>query len=251
MKSLCTFETKCWENDYELMLKTQHLERMINNCNYTFAKKQLIINNVKDEPKVYNMARALVNCGTIQDVFLASEYAEEALSEYDVQDKFERGYNYSIAELVGILKCSTKYLLHFSSDSYIPKKYSSSNWIQEAINLMEENSNIVVANPTWNMNYQEAKKESINILGNFYLGYGFSDQCYLINTDHFKKAIYNYKHPDSERYPQYGGELFEKKVDSFMRVTSKFRLTAIDTSYISKNVTKSQILLEKIGLKKI
>lgn len=35
----CTFETKCWENDYKLMLNTNHIEKVIRNCNYKFQEK--------------------------------------------------------------------------------------------------------------------------------------------------------------------------------------------------------------------
>lgn len=35
----CTFETKCWENDYKLMLNTNHIEKVIRNCNYNFKKR--------------------------------------------------------------------------------------------------------------------------------------------------------------------------------------------------------------------
>jgi hypothetical protein len=258
----CTFETKCWENDYKLMLTTNHVEKMIKNCNYNFESKQIIINNVKNEFTVCKLAQNLQNKGIIDRYFLSSEFAEEALKCFNVADKFEGGYNYSIAELVGIMKCETKYLLHFSSDSYISKEFSNSSWIIEAIDIMENNEDVVVANPTWNdvhyktlipfshrYNWKEAESESFERLGNFYLGQGFSDQCYLINTDVFKKNIYNFKHQDSERYPKYGGELFEKKCDAYMRVNSKFRITSTSTGYVSKNINKIDYILEKFNLK--
>ena len=82
------------------------------------------------------------------------------------------------------------------------------------------------------------------------MGQGFSDQCYLINTDVFKNKIYNFTHPDSERYPKYGGELFEKKCDAFMRTNNKYRITSTTTGYVSNNIKKSQYLVEKLGLKR-
>ena len=217
----CTFETKCWENDYRVLLNNDHIKKMIENCNYNFKTKQLIINNVKDESHVCELAKVLKTGGVIDEYFLASEYAEEALKKFDVKDKFAGGYKYSVSEIVGILKCETKYLLHFSSDSYIQKKFKHSNWINEAMDIMENNENIVVANPAWctpkfyekvKINWEFVRSESFDEIGNFYLGYGFSDQCYLINTDVFKQKIYNFKHPASDRYPVYGGELFEKNV---------------------------------------
>lgn len=260
----CTFETKCWENDYKLMLKTDHIKKMIRNCNYDFKSRQVIINNVKDESVVCNLAQNLRNKGIIDKYYVSSQYADEALKKFDIIDKFRGGYNYSISEVVGILKCETKYLLHFSSDSYIAKEFANSNWIAEAIDIMEDNESIIVANPTWNdifhrnhnpfkrekYNWKEAEAESFKQIGNFYLGQGFSDQCYLINTNIFKQKIYNCNHPDSDRYPKYGGELFEKKCDAYMRTNSKYRITSASVGYISKNIKKSQYILEKFHIKR-
>lgn len=255
----CTFETKCWENDYRIMLDNDHIRKMIENCNYAFKTRHLIINNVNDEAHVSELAQALKDSCIIDDWFLASQYAEEAIKKFDIVDEFRGGYNYSVSEVVGILKCETKYLLHFSSDSYIPKEFGNSNWISEAIDIMENDENIVVANPTWNKhglhignkyNWDEAEHESFKRIGNFYLGQGFSDQCYLINTNVFKNKIYNFTHPDSERYPKYGGELFEKKCDAFMRTNNKYRITSTTTGYVSNNIKKSQYLVEKLGLKR-
>ena len=261
----CTFETKCWENDYKLMLNTDHIEKMIRNCNYNFKRKQVIINNVKDETIVCNLAQNLKDRGVIDEYYVSSQYADESIRKFDVADKFRGGgYNYSISEIVDILKCETKYLLHFSSDSYIAKEFAESTWIAEAIDIMEHNESIIVANPTWNdcihrsrnpfgrhrYNWSEAESESFKRIGNFYLGQGFSDQCYLINTNVFKNKIYNFTHPDSERYPKYGGELFEKKCDAFMRTNNKYRITSTTTGYVSNNIKKSQYLVEKLGLKR-
>jgi hypothetical protein len=248
-----TFETKCWENDYRLLLSTNHLERMIENCNYDFKYKQLIINNVNDEKKIASMTKECIEKGIINEVFFASEYASRVLECYDIDvDSFEGGYYYSIAELVGIYQCKTPYLLHFSSDSYIPHRYKASNWIQEAIEIMEQNKDIIVANPTWNYKWREAESESTDSVNEkFWFSQGFSDQCYLINVENFKGKIYNYQHPASARYPKYGGNLFEKRVDSFMRTHDKYRIVAKDVSYYSKNVTKWQIFLEKMRIKKI
>ncbi len=231
------------------MLKTTHLDQMVANCNYPFARRQLIINNVRDEERVQSLAAQKVRARVVDDVFCVSEYAQRALNEYCITDGFAGGYNYSIAEIVGIYCCTTKYLLHFSSDSYIPKEFCNSDWIRRAIAIMEERPDIVVANPTWNYEWENAKAESDNEMDGFYVGYGFSDQCYLINTEVFKGNIYNYHHRESLRYPEYGGELFEKRIDSFMRCNGLHRITAKDVSYISRNITFVQKCLETWGIR--
>lgn len=241
-----TFETKCWENDWKLMLQSNHLQDVIKRCKYDFQTRILYINNVTDIEQVKRYADAMVSKDVIDKYYIVDEYAEKAMEFFDLtQEALGKGYYYSIAELVSIYLCETKYLLHFSSDSYI-KECENGSWIDEAISIMENDSSIVVANPTWNYQWKQAEMEANDETGRFYISQGFSDQCYLINTEIFKNKIYNFKHEDSERYPKYGGELFEKRADSFLRCNDKYRLTCKDVSYVSKNISKFQIFKEKI-----
>jgi hypothetical protein len=235
-----TFETKCYENDWEYLLRTGHLDKMIERCNVNFQSKQLIINNVKDREKVKRYAEEKVRKKIIDVFYFVDDYIEEALKFYDIEkESFGKGYYYSSAELVGLYLSKSRYHLHFSSDSFMPKK-SKQQWIVEAYHIMEKHPEYIVANPTWNLLYREAKKESSGEkIGNFYAGYGFSDQCYLVRTSNFREKIYNFHHPLSERYPEHGGESFEKRVDSYMRTKSLKRLTSSKESYMSHNFPKS------------
>lgn len=235
-----TFEIKVYENDWEYLLIGDYLDKMINRCNYNFKKKTLFINNVKDRAEVIKHAIKKVEEGVIDCYYIVEEFSNEALNYFDIEkESFNGGYYYSISELVSIYLCDTDYLLHFSSDSYLED--SEINWIDKAIGIFKERDDVIVANPTWNFAYEEAKNESFSEAKDFYVGYGFSDQCYLIRMDVFKNQIFNEKHLDSERYPKYGGELFEKRVDSYMRNHKKLRITSKEISYIHKNFPKKSI----------
>jgi hypothetical protein len=118
-----TFETKVWENDWELMLKSSRLEKMIDRCNHAFDQKILYVNNVQDYSKLPQVADRLIRSGVIDQYVNVSDYAEEALNFFSLsRDKLGIGYYYSIAELVSIYLIKTEYLLHFSSDSIVSKK---------------------------------------------------------------------------------------------------------------------------------
>jgi hypothetical protein len=235
---MVTLETKVWEKDWEYILKGNYLDKMISANNYNFSKKQIIINNVNNRQLVEKYCEKKVKEGIIDCFFAVEDYETEVLNHFDLTyDSFQGGYNYSIAELVGIYKCKTPYLLHFSGDSFLKK--TSRNWIIEAIEIMKKQPEVIVANPTWNGKFSEAKSESFDEIQNFYVGYGFSDQAYLIRTDDFNKKIYKEKNQFSERYPKYGGELFEKRVDAFMRNYKKIRITHKNSSYISTNFPRS------------
>ncbi|MNQ95125.1 hypothetical protein D3C85_1106690 [compost metagenome] len=187
--------------------------------------------NDPDEVSFY--ANKLVLDGILTSYVVVDQYAQEALDFFAiVKDSFNGGYYYSISELVAIYLCKTDYLLHFSSDSILASPF---NWVEPAIKNMEDDPRIKVANPTWNWSYEYAKQESEEENDHFYLGYGFSDQCYLIRTKDFRAPIYNEKHPASQRYPAYGGELFEKRVDSWMRNHHYLRSTYKHGSYIHRN----------------
>ncbi len=240
--STVTFETKVWEKDWRYILNGNYLETIISRCNYPFDKKVLFINNVKDKELVIRKSQQKVEEGVIDEFYFVEDYAQEALIFFNIlKSSFKGGYYYSIAELVSIYLCKTDYLLHFSGDAYLQK--SAKPWINNAIEKLKSNENFVIANACWNFKFEEAKQEAYKEIEQFYIGQGCSDQCYLIETDRFrKKDIYNEKHPASDRYPKYGGELFEKRVDSFLRNNDLYRITSKETTYIHKNFSKNKLI---------
>jgi len=251
---MVTFETKVWEKDWEYILKGNYLENMISNCNFKFSRKHVIVNNVKNKQLVEKYCKQKIAEGIIDNYFVVDNYKSEVLDYFELSaDSFDGGYYYSIAELTGIYKCETDYLMHFSGDSFPVN--NNRNWIKEAIEIMNNNSNIIVANPTWNYKFKEAEEESIEQIEGFYSSYGFSDQAYLIKKQDFIKNIYNEKNKESERYPKYGGELFEKRVDSFMRNHQKLRITNKYCTNISTNFPRNwfsrKILRNNITRKRI
>jgi hypothetical protein len=58
-KHSVTFETKCYEKDWEILLKTNRLEAMISRNQYDFTERILYINNVSDPDKVRSYADKL------------------------------------------------------------------------------------------------------------------------------------------------------------------------------------------------
>ena len=60
-----------------------------------------------------------------------------------------------------------------------------------------------------------------------------------LDMEDFRGKIYSYHHPYSDRYPQYGGELFEKRVDSWLRVNDFHRATLKNGHYIHRNFTNN------------
>jgi hypothetical protein len=114
--------------------------------------------------------------------------------------------------------------------------------VTPALAELERNGDYKVANPVWNRRYDEARRESSFEVDSFYVSYGFSDQCFLVRTGDFRAPIYNESNIASERYPEYGGETFEKRVDSWMRNHGYLRLTFKWGSYVHEDFSKNSLL---------
>jgi hypothetical protein len=234
-----TFITNCWENDWDIMLKTNFLKNKILRNDWEFTNKTLLINNVKDRQEVEGYAKKMVDAGVLTNYFFVEDHIDEALERFQLsKEALGRGYYYSNHELVGVYLCDTDYLLYYTGDTWLDQK---TPWIAPAITAMEKNTNYKVANPIWNRKDEEAKKEATSEIENFYVGFGFSDQCFLVKTKDFKAPIYNETNPLSERYPKYGGETFEKRVDSWMRNHNFLRLTFKHGYYLHEDFPASKV----------
>lgn len=235
-----TFETKCYEKDWEILLRTGRLEAMIRRNCFEFAERVLYINNVTDPDKVRFYAERLKVQGVITEHVLVDDYADEALAFFGLdRESFKGGYYYSIQELVGIYRCRTDYLLHFSGDSILDGSFP---WIDPTLDRMNEDARIKAATCLWNHKAQEADQESLEQDSDYWLDYGFSDQCYLVKVSDFRAPIYGERHSVSERFPVYGGELFEKRVDAWLRNNEYLRCVYKHGSYLHKNYPRNKLL---------
>lgn len=235
-----TFFTSCWAKDWEILLKTHYLENKIARNAYEFTDKVLMINNVFDREEVSRYAEKAVAGGVITGFFFVEDYIDEALSFFKLsKEVLGRGYYYSNHELASIYLCQTDYLLFYTGDTWLDK---TTPWVTPALAELEKNGDYKVANPVWNKRYDEARRESSFEVEAFYVGFGFSDQCFLVRTADFRAPIYNEVNSASERYPLYGGETFEKRVDSWMRNHCYLRLTYKWGSYVHEDFSKNRLL---------
>jgi hypothetical protein len=253
MAKTVAFETKCYEGDWEIVVTERYLRPVIENCRHSFDHTVLYLNNFTDYGPVTQAAEQLVAAEVIDEYCVVEEHATSALEAFDLtRESFGAGYYYSIAELVGIHRCTTDYLLHFSGDSRM--EAGAPSWVDSAIDVMERRPDVLVANPIWGRHHRQARREALAEDTDWYYSYGFSDQCYLVQTRRMQnKGTYNESHPDAERYPIYGGELFEKRVDAYMRNHQLHRITSKHASYDHKNHTKvggAQWLKRQLAQKK-
>jgi len=215
MAPTITLETKCWEGDWKRILTGEHLRLLSERNVYPFSEKILMINNVIKPAVVSKHAERAIQQGWITKYILVAEHAAEALDFFSIsRESLGIGYPYSIAELVGIYLCRSDFLLHYAGDC-LPA--AASDWVSRAVGLMAKDPRIKVCSLHPGEDLGGEKPGLVGETDDFYLGQGFSDQCYLVRTENFRQRIYHESHPASARYPRYGGELFEKRIDSWLR----------------------------------
>ncbi len=243
-----TFETKVWEGDYRIVLDEVRLGRAIAHNSWSFASRIVYVNNVDNSRRVLQRGRRLVDNGVLDDVVLVDDHAQAALDHFGLsKSDLGRGYVYSISELVSLFLCETDYLLHFAGDTMLREP---ADWVPPALDLLGRRPDVAVVNVSWTPDVRLVEAESSARDGDFLLGYGFSDQMYLVRSAEFEQRIYAESHPDSARYPEYGGELFEKRVDAWMRNHKKLRATWTASHYVHENIrhprSAAQLALAKV-----
>jgi hypothetical protein len=241
-----SFATCCWERDWRLiLLDPDYLKvKQIENHAFPFQERLLIINNVKDLAAVKKAAQARIDEGVLTRYLVAEEMASESLSFFrlkrsdfrPVRDAFSVNsdwiYYNALGPLSAIYACQADYLLYLTGDVRLEEKI---DWIGKSLRKMEKNPRYKVANLTWNGRFDEARRESYKKGWNFFTAkQGFSDQLFLVKRSDFRQPIYGEIRADSAHYPR--GDVFEKRVFSYMKNRDWERITYRHGSYIHQNI---------------
>lgn len=221
--SLVTFETKCWEKDWEYIIKEGYEEKLKPFEGYKFNEKLLIINNVNEPAVVCREADKLKERGIIDNWYLVKDYEEEVLSFFNLNknsflENNNDGYYYSISELTSIYLSKSDFILHFSSDSIF--KTNGYNWLTNSLDVMHNNNKVVCTSAFW----ENKTKNKLDY------GCRFSDHLYLLKKEIFKRQIYNIK-DSAIWYPAHGGNSFEKIVYSFLYHNKETHLIMTDYNH--------------------
>ncbi len=219
----------CYENTWKEVIDSKLEKNLSLFSKDLFKEKRLIVNNVNSFWNVFEYFKRkheeIQTWGTWDE-----EVNEEILSTFGLSLKdFTIGLYYSIQHLSGIYLTECDYLLHVSEDCDISGL--DDFFIVESIQEMEKSRRYIVAFPRWCPDIEDNFEQVLPKTGVFYYQYGFTDQVYLIKTEIFKRNIYRHKHPMSERYPSYGGECFEKRVDAYMRMERMYGIVHREYEY--------------------
>lgn len=223
----------CFERDYIKVLSPGFMAEKAAQFRYPFSRIVVSINNVRDAEDARRLAAKAVQRGEIDAYVEVEKLLPKALSVCGLKPK-DLGIvrHYIDFALVAVVSAQPDYLLYCCAEVEMAEAF---DWVTPALRALEKNSQILVANPLWASDPGGMERESIRREGHHFLGRGFSDQCFLVDAGRLAKPIYGYKHPAGERYPMSDvGDIFEKRVDAYMRHNGLLRLTDPRASYIHR-----------------
>lgn len=227
------FQTSCYQNSYELLLEDGLLERYLSFfSDIDFTEKRVMINNITNTEYNNKKIANLISKYPHVNFHFTSDNPNEILNYFNLTafDLFP-GIYYSIQHFTGIYYSNCDYLFHVSEDCNIDNL--DSKYIKDCIDILESNDDYLYAQPMWGTNPDKgAVEESLRIDGKFHIAKGSTDQIYFIKVKNYKKDIYHFEHPDSNRYPPKGGNSFERRVNSYMWCNNKYRAIHKDYYYI-------------------
>lgn len=216
--------TKCWAGDWQDVLAKIDT--------FLPSPKWVIANNLVNRKEVAEAFK-----GKVDKFIVAEDYEKNALKFFKVVLDKERPY--TVSELVGLyLAKRFDYLMHYAGDVEI----TDHSWINELL-LTDE---IVAVSPGWggdenhpSQDFDTWVRQEQKIYPDLIRAYDwgcltpfFSDQAYLIKVDTFRKPIYNFSNAFiAEKYPNYGGNSFERRVGQWMMETGKRRAILKDWKY--------------------
>lgn len=225
-----TFQTSCYNNSYNLLLKDGLLEHYLGLFpRGYFYETNVIINNIFNRMEVEALAKSFSKI----KYYFAYDETKEVMGYFDFSiDDFMMGLVYSLQHFTGIYHCNTEYLFHVSEDCNVDEL--NKDYIEDCIAILESNDDYIAALPRWHPDPEKgAKEEALGEDGKFFIARGFTDQTYILKTKIFKnKEIYKFKHPDSDRFPPKGGNSFEKRINSYMWCKDKYRVIHKEFAYI-------------------
>ncbi len=199
------------------------ISAIVNSNRHDFRRKIILINNVNDRAEASVLGKTLVDTGEIDNFYFVGDMLETALSELGLShDEINPFPHYTDWALVSVvLPDSSPFLCHWDAEVQLAEP---ADWISPSIEIMKNDSRVAVANPNWRKGGLE--EATIFEVGPFAIGYGFSDQLYLIRVEEFRKAIYQFYAFASLRGPlSHITTIFEQRVDSYMRCNRRLRAT--------------------------
>jgi hypothetical protein len=222
-----------FERTYTKVLSEGFFPSIEEQNQYRFSNRITLINNVQSRKDASIRADILIERGEIDAYYFVADYLDQALEKTGLNyEDLGRVQHYTDCALVAVTLSKSPWLLYWDAEISLQKPV---NWIDPAINLMKNEPFVFAANPNPDPNWvkDSIKNGTLEIKDDFALGYGFSDQVFLVRSKESARPIYKEKCLASLRYPMaHIGSIFEKRVDAYMRTHRRLRAIHIPAKYI-------------------
>lgn len=216
------FLVNCYERTYRDVLAPGFMAARVAEQQREFAAVTVLVNNVDDRPAAERLAAAAVESGEVTRVVFVEDHLEEALRVTRLRrSSMQRLPHFTDWALAALVLGGPDWLLHWDAEAVLDEPC---DWVSPSVAYLAAHPGIVVANPeSW---FRLARREAQHVDGDFAVGYGFSDQVYLMRRSQFARPIYRKIAPASWRGPLSHVEpIFEQRVDAWMRRTGHLRAT--------------------------
>jgi hypothetical protein len=223
----------CYERTYRDVLAAGFFPTLVADQARTFARRTAIINNVADRADADARAAHLADIGELDAWFFVEDHIEAALARAGLsRADLGRAPYFTDWGLVLVSAPGPDWLLHCDPEV---RMRARSDWVTPAISLMDEDPRVMIANPRWyapTPRHDTLARSTLETVGEFALGLGFSDQLFLCRRSEMAAPIYGQRCLASRRYPMANvGLSFEARVDAWMRHHGRLRANFLGAVY--------------------
>jgi hypothetical protein len=224
MEKRVSLFVNCFERDYRQVLASGFMRAKAGQFQYPFRRVVVTLNNILDPVAARALAQEAVARGEIDEFVEVASMLPKALELCGLKYS-DLGVvrHYMDFALVAVTHAVPDYLLYCCAEVDLVAPF---DWVSDAVEKLEADPTFLVANPSWASDPSGAQRESCRKDGCHWVGSGFSDQCFLADSKRLATPIYGFKHEAGARYPMSElGDIFEKRVDAYMRNHGLFRIS--------------------------
>ncbi len=221
----------CWEGSYRDLLVPSVLGQRYAAHHHPFARRVLTINNVDDPRDVVARADAAVARDECDAYVFVADALPMALERCGLRMADILPVRHFVDfHLVTVATATAEYVLHNAGDVELAQPF---DWVSDAVTRLEQQQRYLVAAPNFLSHPGLIERESLRFDAPYWVGYGFTDQCFLGATQRLAAPIYREWNLVSNRYPMaHIGRIFEARIDAYMRNHKLLRITDSRIGYV-------------------
>jgi len=224
MSARVSLFVNCFERDYRRVLAPGFMKAKAGQFEFPFERVVVTLNNIIDSAAAVHLAQEATRRGEIDEYIDVAAALPRALEQCGLAMR-DLGLvrHYMDFALVAVACAAPDDLLYCCAEVDLLTPF---DWISDAVEKLEADPRLLVANPSWASDPGGAQREALLRDGDHWVGVGFSDQCFLADAGRLANPIYHHKHEAGGRYPMSDlGDIFEKRVDAYMRHHNLLRIS--------------------------